>query len=145
MLFIIMYKNVKNPYVYYYSNENLKEYNLISWAFYRIKFCIFFEVFRRYYSKRFLRLLSDWLKEKMLQAYFNKVLKEEISPGLISAVSPAKQPKQLLQQNLPEPLKLLGQKAIQYPQRNRFQLPVDENVTLMRLHPILGTTSLPHS
>ena len=34
MLFIIMYKNVKNPYVYYYSNENLKEYNLISWAFY---------------------------------------------------------------------------------------------------------------
>ena len=81
----------------------------------------------------------------MLQAYFNKVLKEEISPGLISAVSPAKQPKQLLQQNLPEPLKLLGQKAIQYPQRNRFQLPVDENVTLMRLHPILGTTSLPHS
>ena len=49
----------------------------------------------------------------MLQAYLNKVLKEEISPGVISAVNPAKQPQQLLQQNLPEPLKLLGQKAIQ--------------------------------
>ena len=125
-----MYKNVKNPYVYYYSNENLKEYNLISWAFYWIKFCIFFEVFRRHYSyrlniiaellqlsclydKRFLRFLSGWLKEKMLQAYFNKVLKEEIIPGVISAVTPAKQLQQQLQQNLPEPLKLLGQKAIQ--------------------------------
>ena len=64
-------------------------------------------------SKRFLRFLSDWLKEKMLQVYFNKVLKEEISPGVISAVTPAKQPQQQLQQNLPEPLKLLGQKAIQ--------------------------------
>ena len=49
----------------------------------------------------------------MLQAYFNKVLKEEISPGLINAVTPAKQPQQLLQQNLPQTLKLLGQKAIQ--------------------------------
>lgn len=58
-------------------------------------------------------LPADWLKEKMLQAYLNKVLKEEISPGVISAVSPAKQPQQLLPQNLPEPLKLLGQKAIQ--------------------------------
>ena len=49
----------------------------------------------------------------MLQVYFNKVLKEEISPGVINAVSPAKQPQQLLQQNLPQILKLLGQKAIQ--------------------------------
>ena len=49
----------------------------------------------------------------MLQAYFNKVLKEEISPGVINAVSPAKQPQQLLQQNLPQALKLQEQKAIQ--------------------------------
>ena len=49
----------------------------------------------------------------MLQVYFNKVLREEISPGLINAVTPAKQPQQLLQQNLPQTLKLLGQKAIQ--------------------------------
>lgn len=53
------------------------------------------------------------MKEKTSQAYFNKVLKEEINPGEIGAVTPAKQPQQQLQQNLPEPLKLLGQKATQ--------------------------------